>query len=85
MLCLPLEGLSEYRVQNTQAGQSCPFGPRTIPGGQSPSSSFFRGSGDPAGSGFFSGEGGAVGLDLDRSTGRLLLLRPGLVGPGGGG
>ena len=26
---------SMYLVQNTQAGQSCPFGPRTMPGGQS--------------------------------------------------
>ena len=34
-LILPLEGLSEYLVQKTQAGQSCPFGPRTIPGGTS--------------------------------------------------
>ena len=80
----PLEGLSEYRVQNTHAGHSCPFGPRTMPGGQSPSSSFFRGSGDdPAESGcFFSGDGGAaaaaaVGLeDLERSTGRLLFRLP---------
>jgi hypothetical protein len=33
----PLEGLSEYLVQKTQAGQSCPLGPRTIPGGTSSS------------------------------------------------
>ena len=33
----PLEGLSEYRVQNTQAGHSCPLGPRTMPGGTSSS------------------------------------------------
>ena len=33
----PDEGLSEYLVQKTQAGHSCPFGPLTIPGGQSAS------------------------------------------------
>jgi len=33
----PLDGLSEYLVQKTQAGHSWPFGPRTIPGGQSAS------------------------------------------------
>ena len=36
-LYLPLEGLSEYLVQKTHAGHSCPLGPRTMPGGQSPS------------------------------------------------
>ena len=33
----PLDGLSEYLVQKTQAGHSCPLGPRTMPGGQSAS------------------------------------------------
>lgn len=33
----PELGLSEYLVQNTQAGHSWPLGPRTIPGGQSAS------------------------------------------------
>lgn len=33
----PAEGLSEYLVQKTQAGMSFPFGPFTIPGGQSAS------------------------------------------------
>ena len=49
-------------MQNTQAGHSCPFGPRTIPGGQSPSS-------------FLSpvAEDGGGGDDLEeRSTGPLL-------------
>ena len=32
---LPEEGLSEYLVQKTQAGHSCPLGPLTMPGGQS--------------------------------------------------
>ena len=65
----PLEGRSEYLVQNTHAGHSCPFGPRTMPGGQSPSFSFF-------GSGLeVSEESGLFSGDLeDRSTGRLLLL-----------
>jgi len=31
----PAEGLSEYLVQNTQAGISLPLGPFTIPGGVS--------------------------------------------------
>ena len=34
---LPLDGRSEYLVQNTHAGQSWPFGPLTIPGGTSSS------------------------------------------------
>ena len=34
---VPDEGLSEYLVQKTQAGTSFPFGPLTIPGGQSAS------------------------------------------------
>ena len=34
---LPLDGLSEYLVQKTHAGQSCPLGPFTIPGGTSSS------------------------------------------------
>ena len=33
----PDEGLSLYRVQNTQAGHSWPLGPLTMPGGQSAS------------------------------------------------
>lgn len=33
----PLDGLSEYLVQKTQAGHNCPLGPRTMPGGQSAS------------------------------------------------
>ena len=50
-------------MQNTQAGHSCPLGPRTIPGGQSPSSFLSRDAGD----------GGGGGDDLEeRSTGPLL-------------
>lgn len=33
----PLDGRSEYLVQKTQAGHSCPLGPLTIPGGTSSS------------------------------------------------
>ena len=51
-------------MQNTQAGHSCPFGPRTIPGGQSPSSFLSPVAGD----------GGGGGDDLEeRSTGPLLV------------
>ena len=37
----PLEGLSEYLVQNTHAGHSWPLGPLTMPGGSSSPSPFF--------------------------------------------
>ena len=69
----PLEGLSEYRVQKTQAGHSCPFGPRTIPGGQSGSFSFFGSDEEGEEGGRFSPPGDVLGEE--RSTGRLLLLR----------
>ena len=81
----PLDGRSEYRVQNTHAGHSCPFGPRTMPGGQSESFSFF-GDGLEEESGLFSGD------FEDRSTGRLLFTTEDVTGsdgdwglPGGGG
>ena len=51
-------------MQKTQAGHSCPFGPRTIPGGQSPSSFLSPVAED----------GGGGGDDLEeRSTGPLLV------------
>ena len=46
-----------------------------MPGGQSESSSFFKGRGELDESGFFSGAAsGKGGLDLERSTGRLLFM-----------
>jgi len=63
----PLEGLSEYLVQKTQAGQSCPFGPRTIPGGtpSSPPSALLSLEAD---------EAVETGFE-DKSTGWLLLFK----------
>ena len=60
-------------MQKTQAGQSCPFGPRTIPGGQSGSFSVFGSDEEGDEGGLFSPPGDVFGEE--RSTGRLLLLR----------
>ncbi len=61
-------------MQKTHAGQSCPLGPRTIPGGQSPSFSSFPGLPLPEPD---------SSLAEERSTGWLLLL-PAEGGGGGG-
>jgi hypothetical protein len=67
----PLDGLSEYLVQKTQAGQSCPFGPRTIPGGRSSFPESLEGLASP------SDDDDDDDLE-DRSTGWLLFDSVGL-------
>ena len=67
----PLDGLSEYLVQKTHAGQSCPLGPRTIPGGTSPS--FFGSELEPPSPPPLDVLSMLVGFD-DKSTGLLLLF-----------
>ncbi len=66
----PLDGRSEYLVQKTQAGQSCPFGPRTMPGGTSPSAPFF-GLSSPAAD---EDEDSEQVREEERSTGLLPLV-----------